>query len=69
MEVKYMKRSIQIIPENKLDEVYLESALGLRKRGDWAKAERVLLVGLGPARIYFVSSNPFYVKIKKKEER
>ena len=48
MEVKYMKRSIQIIPENKFDEVYLESALGLRKRGDWAKAERVLLVGLGP---------------------
>ena len=66
MEVKYMKRSIQIIPENKFDEVYLESALGLRKRGDWAKAERV---GSGPARVYFVSSNPFYVKIKKKEER
>ena len=69
MEVKYMKRSIQIIPENKLDEVYLESALGLRKRGDWAKAERVLPMGLGPARVYFISSNPFYVKIKKKEEK
>ena len=69
MEVKYTKRSIRIIPENKFDEVYLESALGLRKRGDWAKAERVLLVGLGPARVYFISSNPFYVKIKKKEER
>ena len=69
MEVKYTKRSIRIIPENKFYEVCLESALGLRKRGDWAKAERVLLVGLGPARIYFVSSNPFYVKIKKKEER
>jgi len=69
MEVKYTKKSIRIIPENKFDEVYLESALGLRKRGDWAKAERVLLVGLGPTRVYFVSSNPFYVKIKKKEER
>ena len=69
MEVKYTKKSIRIIPENKFDEVYLESALGLRKRGDWAKAERVLLVGLGPARVYFISSNPFYVKIKKKEER
>ena len=69
MEVKYTKKSIRIIPENKFDEVYLESALGLRKRGDWAKAERVLLVGSGPARVYFISSNPFYVKIKKKEER
>ena len=68
MEVKYMKRSIQIIPENKLDEVYLESALGLHKRGDWAKAERVLPMGSGPARVYFASPDPFYVEIKKESD-
>jgi len=68
VEVKYMKKSIQIIPENKFDEVYLESALGLRKRGDWAKAERVLPTGSGPARVYFASLDPFYVEIKKESD-
>ena len=68
MEVKYTKRSVQIIPENKFDEVYLESALGLRKRGDWTKAERVLPMGSGPARVYFASPDPFYVEIKKESD-
>ena len=46
MKVEYRKLSIVIIPENDQDEVYLESVLGLKKKGDVATATRVATIGL-----------------------
>ena len=57
MKTTYMKDSIQIIPENDQDEVYLESVLNLYKKGDRAIAERV-----AP---YSLDHSWAYLKIKK----
>ena len=52
MKVEYRKLSIVIIPENDQDEVYLESVLGLKKKGDVATATRVAVIGLDLAWAY-----------------
>lgn len=46
MRVKYLKHAIEVIPENDLDEVYLESVLDLKEEGEQAIAERVAVLGL-----------------------
>ena len=40
------KSTIQVVPDNDQDEVYLESVLGLNKAGDKADAVRVPPIGL-----------------------
>lgn len=52
MKVEYRKNSINHIPENDQDEVYLESVLDLHKKGDTAIAERVAPMGLDHAWAY-----------------
>ena len=46
MRIKYLKTSIQIIPECDQDEVYLESVLNIKKKDDIAEAKRVSPFGL-----------------------
>ena len=59
MKVKYGKLGIEIIPESDQDEVYLESVLNLRRKGDKAVAERIAPVGLDHAWAYLkIEKNP-----------
>lgn len=60
MRVEYKKTSIQIIPENDQDEVYLERVLNLRKKGDKAIVERIAPFDLDHAWAY--------LEIKKTEK-
>lgn len=52
MQVKYLKYSIQIIPENPADEVYLEAVLDTKKAGDCCEAKRIPPMGLDHAWAY-----------------
>ncbi len=52
MKVEYKNHSIDIIPEDAKDEVYLESVLALHKNGDTAIAERIAPMGLDQAWAY-----------------
>jgi len=61
MKVEYKKNSIDIIPENAKDEVYLESVLNLHENGDQAIAERIAPMGLDHAWAY--------LQIRKKEDK
>ncbi len=60
MKVEYRNHSIDIVPENAKDEVYLESVLDLHEKGDQAIAERVAPMGLNHAWAY--------LKIRKRRE-
>lgn len=60
MRVKYLKTSIQIIPENDADEVYLETVLNLKSTAHWARTTRVSAAGM--------PSIWAYAEIKKVEE-
>ena len=46
MRLVAKRDSIQIIPENEIDEAYIEEVLGLKQRGDTAVAVRVSPIGL-----------------------
>lgn len=46
MQMRLGKTSIEIIPDNDQDELYLESLLGLDKAGDKADAIRIPPMGL-----------------------
>jgi len=46
MKVDYRKYSIEIIPENDQDEVYLESVTKLKTKGQRCIAERVAAMGM-----------------------
>ena len=59
MKVEFKKQSIEIIPQNDQDEVYLESVLNLHKKGDKAVAIRVAPMSLDHAWAY--------LEIKKSE--
>jgi len=52
MKIEYGKYCIRIIPENEQDQVYLESVLGLFKKGDKAIAERIAVSGIDTAWAY-----------------
>ena len=46
MELKVNRYSIQIIPENKTDEAYIEEVLGLKDPSQPVKCKRVNTIGL-----------------------
>ena len=46
MRLLALRSCIQIIPESKIDEAYLEEVFGLRNEGDFIKAKRVNAIGL-----------------------
>ncbi len=52
MKVEYKKTSIQIIPENGQDEIYLEAVLDLHKNGNRAIAERIGVMGFDYEWVY-----------------
>jgi len=52
MKFEIGKTSIKIIPENAEDEIYLESVLRLRKKGDLAIVERIAPFSLDHAWAY-----------------
>ena len=45
MRMVITKTSIRIVPDNEIDEAYLESVLGLENKGDSARAVRVAPFG------------------------
>lgn len=59
MKISYLKNSVEIIPEDDQDEIYLETVLGLHKKGDTAIAVRIAPMGLDHAWAY--------VEIKKEK--
>lgn len=59
MRLEVNRYYIQITPENKVDEAYIEEVLGLKNGGDKAVVERVNAIGL---------SCIAYVKINKNSE-
>jgi hypothetical protein len=46
MELKINRYSLQIIPEDEVDEAYIEEVLGMKKAGDYVILKRVNSVGL-----------------------
>jgi len=41
MKLKAERYRLVIIPENEIEEAYIEAVLGLEEDGDWAKCRRV----------------------------
>ena len=46
MKLKVNRYEMQVIPENSIDEAYIEEVLGLKKDRQTIKAERVNVAGL-----------------------
>ena len=52
MKMDITRHSIQIIPECKLDEAFLEEVLGLKEKGDTVPARRVAVMAIDTAFAY-----------------
>ena len=46
MKLVIKKHCLEIVPENELDEVYIEYVLKLKKKGDYVRLVRVAPMGL-----------------------
>lgn len=52
MQMKINRDSMQIIPDNKIDDAYIEDTLGLKKEGDFIKLTRVAFFRLPSSLAY-----------------
>ena len=60
MKMKVTRNSIEIVPENEIDEAYIEEVLGMKREGDQCVGVRVGVMG---------TSGLAYIAIRRSMER